>query len=67
MYYNEGQTEKMSDEDRKAYGDYDAKMRAESDVRTLTEAREIKKDKKRMKMAIHCAEKQMESMKNIGE
>jgi hypothetical protein len=63
--WNDEQTEKMSDEDKKVYGDYEGKMRAESDVRTLTDAQEIKRDKKRMKMAVHCAKYMMDAMKDI--
>jgi hypothetical protein len=60
---NEAETDKMSKEDKKMYGDYDMKMRAEHDVSVMAEAGEIKKDVKRMAMMGHCAKMQVEYIK----
>lgn len=65
MDYYEEMDSKMSKEDKKAYGDSKAKERAESDVRTLMEAQEIKMDEKRHKMAMHCAKSKAKAMQNV--
>ena len=64
--YYESMTEKMSAEDKKAYGDYQTKECAERDLRTLVDAEEIKADKKRMQMVKHCAKSQKAALNNIG-
>jgi hypothetical protein len=38
---------------------------AECDMRTLVEAEEIRKDKKRMAAAVACAKKKIEDMENV--
>lgn len=63
--YNEEMTEKMSKEDKKVYGDYDAKCRAESDVHTLIEAKEIRDDADRYKKAMYCAKSKAKHMNSI--
>lgn len=63
--YYEERTDEMSDEDKKAYGDYMTMERAESDLHTLIEAEEIKKDPKRMKMAKHCAKTKKDAIAGI--
>lgn len=40
----------------------EAKYRAESDLRTLQEAEEVKRDKARMKAALACAKEKMAAM-----
>jgi hypothetical protein len=45
--------------------DDDAKYRAEDDLRTLTRAREIEKDKSRMSMVKKIAADKIKSMKEI--
>lgn len=66
--------EKLSKADKKAYGSMDKKYRAESDVHYLLQAREIKSDPERMKMAMHCAKKksmdakkESKQLKNISK
>ena len=65
--YNEEMTEKMSDGDKKAYGDYEKKMKAEEDVHTLMQAKEIEGDKQRHAMAIHCAKMKREEMSKVAK
>lgn len=48
-----------------AYADEDKKWRAQSDLRTLKEAAEIKADKARMNAAKCCADKEIKSLKSI--
>jgi hypothetical protein len=43
----------------------EAKWRAESDLRSLVEAEEIRKDKGRMAAALKCAREKMAAMKEI--
>lgn len=43
----------------------DAYYSAESDMRTLVEAEEIRKDKKRMAAAVACAKKKIEDMETV--
>ena len=59
-------SEKMNAADKKAYGTIDKKYQAESDVYTLTEAKKIKKDNKRMKCAMHCAKEQAKNHAEIA-
>ena len=58
-YMNEDEVkkenDKMSNDDKKMYGDYEAMMMAEHDVKTLVEAGEIHMNKDRLKKAVHCA------------
>lgn len=63
--WNKEMTDKMSKEEKKVYGDYRTKERAECDVRTLMEGAEIKADSERMKMAMHCARVKRDEMKSI--
>lgn len=65
-YYKE-MNGKMSASDKKMYGKYENQERAEQDVRSLMEAREIKADKKRHKMAMHCARAKKQEMDAIAE
>lgn len=64
--WNEEQTEKMSDEDKKVYGDYESKMNAESDAETMIRYAGIKKDSKRRKMAVHCAQQKIKALKEVA-
>ena len=41
------------------------KWRAENDMRTLVDAEEIKKDKKRYNAALACAKEKMAAMKKV--
>lgn len=72
MYYpmsedeNKMESEKMSKEDKKMYGDYEGKMKAEYDVKTMAEAGEIKKDKERFKRMMHCADMQYKYVKEAS-
>ena len=61
----EKETDKMSKEDKKAYKDYGNKERSEHDVKILVEAGEIRKDKDRLKMAVHCAKMQKEYLNEV--
>lgn len=63
--YNAEETKKMSAADKKAYKDYEGKERAEHDVKILAEAGEIRKDSKRLKMAVRCAMEKSENLKSI--
>lgn len=63
--YNERMTEQMSAEDKKYYGDYETQMRAERDAELMIEYMELKNDKKRMKMAMHCAQQKMKALKEV--
>lgn len=56
----------LSKEDKKAYGTQDNKWRAEGDVRSLSEALQIKGDDKRLKMAMHCAKMQAEEINQVA-
>jgi hypothetical protein len=47
------------------YPSEDAKWRAESDLRTLTHAQEIQKDKMRLRAAKVCAKEQMKSLSKV--
>jgi len=67
MEYNEEMTDKMSDKDKKAYGDYETKGRAEDDVHTLMRAKEIESDKERHAMAIHCAKMKREEINKVAK
>jgi hypothetical protein len=62
---NSHETKKMSAADKKAYGDYNAKMMAEHDVETMMSAEAIKKDKPRLRKAMHCAKMKREEMNNV--
>lgn len=72
MYYpmgddeNKKETDNMSSEDKKMYGDYDGKMKAEHDVKTMAEAGEIQHDKERLKRMKHCAEMQYKYVKSAS-
>lgn len=63
--YYERETEKMSDEDKKIYGDYEGKMKAERDADMMMDYMEMKNDKDRMKKAMHCAKKKMTALKEV--
>ena len=68
MYGNPGNhEEEMSKEDKKAYGDYEGKMMAESDVHTLMEAQAIKANEERHARAMHCAKMKREEMNKVSE
>jgi hypothetical protein len=45
----------------------EAKWQAEADLKTLTEARAIRKDKKRLKAAMMCAKEQMAALQGVKE
>lgn len=49
----------------KSYAEEDKKWRAESDLRTLQSAEDIKRDKARMAAAKNCAKEQMQNLKKI--
>jgi len=51
---------KMSKKDKAMYGDYSGQMMSEYDVEVLVEAGEIRKDRKRLKKALHCAKMKKE-------
>lgn len=61
--YDEEMTEKMSPEDKKRYGDYRTKCKAECDARTLIEYGEVKADKERMKRAQMALDDKMKALK----
>lgn len=63
--YIQEMTDKMSDEDKEYYGDYDGKMQAENDADTMMRYADIKADKDRMKKALHCANKKIEELKRV--
>lgn len=71
MYYptdenhNKSETKNMSAADKKSYGDYNGKMMAEHDVQTMMDAEAIKKDKPRLRKAMHCAKMKREEMNNV--
>lgn len=65
--YNYEETEKMSKEDKKAYGDYEGKMKAEGDVHTLMQAQEIKADPERNQRAMHCAKMKRKELNKVAE
>jgi len=67
MHYGNDYNGKMSKDDEKAYnGSMDMKYRAEDDVRTLMTAKEIKGDKDRYAMALHCARMKSNEYKTIA-
>lgn len=45
----------------------DTNWQAESDMRTLLEARKIKSDPKRLKAALECARKAKEALEEVTE
>jgi hypothetical protein len=49
--YNEEMTEKMTKEEKKLYGDYESKCRAERDADVIMEYGEITGERKEMAMA----------------
>ena len=65
--YNKEQTEKMSKEDKKAFGDYNAMCRAEDDLHTLMRANEVKEDKERYNKAINYAKMEADKFKKMAK
>lgn len=65
--YYEKKTDEMSKEEKDMYGDYEGKMAAEEDVRTLVESVEIKNDKERYKRAMACAKHKAKSMNEVSK
>lgn len=63
--YNDEMTEKMTKDEKKLYGDYESKCRAESDSHTIMEYGTIKKDKKRHEMAMACIEEKIKALKSV--
>ena len=63
--WNKEQTAKMSASEKKIFKDYYGKEAAESDLRTLTEAAGIKKDPKRLKMAVACGKMMKEKLEAV--
>lgn len=54
MTYEEEMTDKMSKEEKKIFGDWETKCKAEGDARCLQEYQKIQADTKRKKMAVAC-------------
>jgi len=63
--YIKEQNDKMNDDDKKAYGDYDGQMQAESDAHTLMEYHRLMKDGKRKKRANYCLRKKADELAEI--
>lgn len=49
----------------KSYAEQEVEWKAESDLRTLCDAREIRKDPKRMKAVKEMAKKKLEGMASV--
>ena len=60
--WNKEQTAKMSKSEKATFKDYNGKMQAEEDLRTLTDAVAIKKNPKRLKMAVACGKLKKEAL-----
>lgn len=65
--YEKKMTDEMSKEEKRIYKTWSNKMRAEDDVRTLTEAKDIQDDPERKNMALACAKHKAKAMKKVAD
>lgn len=60
--WNKEQTAKMTTAEKKLFKDYNGKQDAENDLDTLMRATEIKKNSKRLKLALACGKLKKEEL-----